>query len=84
MEVCFLASGERVATLDAADFEGKTCKAVKQALTAEIGVTRFRQRLFWKMVTVRSQMMRFLPPCQKRFSWWSWNFARPMQKKRRR
>ena len=46
MEVCFLASGERVATLDAADFEGKTCKAVKQALTAEIGVTRFRQRLF--------------------------------------
>ena len=43
MEVCFLASGERVATLDAADFEGKTCKAVKQALTAEIGVTRFRQ-----------------------------------------
>ena len=43
MEVCFLASGERVARFDTADFEGKTCKAVKQALTGEIGVTRFRQ-----------------------------------------
>ena len=46
MEVCFLASGERVARFDAADFEGKTGKAVKQALIAEIGVTRFRQKLF--------------------------------------
>eukprot|EP00435_Cladocopium_sp_Y103_P064334 s282_g26.t1 len=46
MEVCFLASGESVARFDAADFEGKTGKAVKQALAAEIGVTRFRQRLF--------------------------------------
>ena len=46
MEVCFLASGERVVTLDAADFEGKTGKAVKQALAAKIGITRFRQRLF--------------------------------------
>eukprot|EP00435_Cladocopium_sp_Y103_P040063 s837_g10.t2 len=46
MEVCFLASGERVAVLDAADFKGKTAKAVKQALAAEIGTTRFRQRLF--------------------------------------
>ena len=46
MEVCFLASGERAAVLDAAEFEGQTAKAVKQALAAEIGVTRFRQRLF--------------------------------------
>ena len=46
MEVCFFASGERVARFDAADFEGKTCKAVKQALTDEIGISRFRQRLF--------------------------------------
>ena len=41
-----MASGERVATLDAAEFEGKTGKAVKQALAAKIGITRFRQRLF--------------------------------------
>lgn len=46
MEVCFLASGERAALLDAAEFEGKTAKTVKQALAAEIGVSRFRQRLF--------------------------------------
>ena len=46
MEVCFLASGERAALLDAAEFEGKTAKAVKQALAAEIGVSRLRQRLF--------------------------------------
>eukprot|EP00435_Cladocopium_sp_Y103_P060058 s129_g21.t2 len=46
MEVCFLASGERVATLDAADFDGKTGKAVKQALAVKTGITRFRQRLF--------------------------------------
>jgi hypothetical protein len=42
MEVCFLASGERVAVLDAAEFEGKSAKAVKQSLAAKIGVTRFR------------------------------------------
>ena len=45
MEVCFL-SGQRVALLEAAEFEGKTAKAVKQALVPKIGVTRFRQRLF--------------------------------------
>ena len=32
--------------LYAADFEGKTAKAVKQALAAKTGATRFRQRLF--------------------------------------
>jgi len=46
MEVCFLASGEKIAVLEAAEFEGKSAKAVKQALAAKIGVTRFRQRLF--------------------------------------
>jgi len=46
MEVCFLASGEKVALLQAAEFEGKTAEAVKQALAPKIGVTRFRQRLF--------------------------------------
>ena len=46
MEVCFLASGEKIAVLEAAEFEGKSAKAVKQALAAKIGVTRFRQKLF--------------------------------------
>ena len=46
MEVYFFASGERLASLDAADFEGKTAKVVKQLLTAQLGVSRFRQRLF--------------------------------------
>ena len=46
MEVCFLASGEKVAVLEAAEFEGKSAKVVKQALAPKIGVTRFKQRLF--------------------------------------
>lgn len=46
MEVCFLASGEKVAVLEAAEFEGKSAKVVKQALAPKIGVTRFRQRRF--------------------------------------
>ena len=46
MEVYFLASGERLASLDAADFEGKTAKIVKQLLTTQLGVSRFRQKLF--------------------------------------
>ena len=46
MEVCFLASGEKAAVFDAADFEGKTAKAVKHALAAKTDVTTFRQRLF--------------------------------------
>eukprot|EP00435_Cladocopium_sp_Y103_P009077 s4455_g2.t1 len=46
MEVCFLASGEKVALLETAEFEGKSAKAVKQTLAAKIGVTRFRQRFF--------------------------------------
>ena len=46
MEVCFLASGERVAVLDAAELEGTTAKTVKHALATKLGVTTFRQRLF--------------------------------------
>ena len=41
-----MASGEKVALLQAAEFEGKTAEAVKQALAPKISVTRFRQRLF--------------------------------------
>ena len=46
MEVCFLASGETVTVLAAAQFEGQTAKVVKQNLAKQLGVTRFRQRLF--------------------------------------
>ena len=45
MEVCFL-SGATVAALARHEFEGKTAKAVKQALAPQIGVTRFKLRLF--------------------------------------
>lgn len=46
MEVCFLASGEHVAVLDAADIEGKAVRDVKRSLVEQLGVTRFRQRFF--------------------------------------
>ena len=46
MEVYFLASGEKLAAL--AEFEGKTARAVKEALAKQVSVTRFRQRLFWE------------------------------------
>ena len=45
MEVCFLASGEKAAVFDPADFEGKTAKAVKHALAAKIGVTRCQKEV---------------------------------------
>eukprot|EP00435_Cladocopium_sp_Y103_P071973 s216_g38.t3 len=47
MEVCFLASGQTLAVLGPDEFQGQTAKAVKQALVSKVGVTRFRQRLFW-------------------------------------
>eukprot|EP00438_Fugacium_kawagutii_P031022 Skav233083 [mRNA] locus=scaffold4078:152921:154192:+ [translate_table: standard] len=46
MEVCFLASGETLAVLDADEFEGKSAKTLKQTLASQIRVSRFRQRLF--------------------------------------
>ena len=45
MEVCFL-SGETRATLAPDEFEGKTAKAVKQALAVQVDASRFRQRLY--------------------------------------
>ena len=45
MEVCFL-SGATLAALAPDEFEGKTAEAVKQALAVQIGVIRFKQRLF--------------------------------------
>ena len=46
MEVCFLASGELLTVLDADKFQGQSAKTVKQSLAAQVGVTRFRQKLF--------------------------------------
>ena len=44
MEVRFLSGASLALAQD--EFEGKTAKTVKQALAVQIGVTRFRQRLF--------------------------------------
>eukprot|EP00438_Fugacium_kawagutii_P029759 Skav224775 [mRNA] locus=scaffold933:277339:278319:+ [translate_table: standard] len=46
MEVCSVVSGEHLAFCNAEDIEGKSFKEVKQLLAAQIGVPRFRQRLF--------------------------------------
>ena len=48
MKVCFIASGERLAVLDGNQFEGKPGMAMKQSLATQVGVSRFRQRLFWE------------------------------------
>ena len=75
-EVCFLASGEQLTVLDADEFRGQSAKTVKQSLAAHVGVTRFRQKLFWKggceieenevftSVPVKIQLVvvEFLPP----------------------
>jgi hypothetical protein len=41
MEVCFLASGEPLATLDAVKFEAQVAKILKQTLAPELGVSSF-------------------------------------------
>ena len=46
MEVCSAVSGETLAFFDVDAFQGKSAKAVKQSLAVQIGVPRFRQRLF--------------------------------------
>eukprot|EP00435_Cladocopium_sp_Y103_P068034 s32_g30.t3 len=48
MEVCFLASGEQLTVLDADKFQGQSAKTVKRSLAAQVGVTRFRVKLFWE------------------------------------
>ena len=45
MEVCFLTSGETLTVLED-EFQGKPAKAVKKALAAKVGISRFKQRLF--------------------------------------
>jgi hypothetical protein len=80
MEVCFSASGETAAMLDAAVVEGKTAKAVKQTLAARLGVSRFRQQLFHPGDAEIPDHEVFT---SYRFSW-SWNFAYLMPKKTKR
>jgi hypothetical protein len=46
MEVCFLASGEKLTVLDQDAVDGKNAKTIKQTLSGKVGATRFRQRLF--------------------------------------
>eukprot|EP00435_Cladocopium_sp_Y103_P005001 s670_g1.t1 len=77
MEVLFLSSGERVAWLEADDFEGQCAIAVKRTLGRKINVPRFRQRLFLEgdgdeicddyifpaaPVKVQLVLLRFCPP----------------------
>ena len=45
MEVCFLTSGETLTVLDD-ELQGKKAKAVKKALAAKVGISRFKQRFF--------------------------------------
>ena len=45
MEMCFLTSGETLTVLED-ELQGKTVKAVKKALAAKVGISRFKQRLF--------------------------------------
>ena len=45
MEVCFLTSGETLTVLDD-ELQGKKAKAVKKALAAKVGISRFKHRLF--------------------------------------
>ena len=68
-------SGEALAVVD--DYEGKTAKEVKRSLAAQVGVSRFRQRLWtedWSheiqddevftsdLVKVQLVVLDFLPP----------------------
>ena len=76
MEVAFLASGEQLTVLDADEVQGQSAKTVKRSLAAQVGVTRFRQKLFWEdgceieddevftSVPVKIQLLvlEFLPP----------------------
>eukprot|EP00435_Cladocopium_sp_Y103_P066594 s32_g28.t2 len=76
MEVRFLASGEKLTVLDGEEFQGHSAKTVKQSLAARLGVTRFRQRLFWEngseipdhevfssnLVAIQLVVLEFWPP----------------------
>ena len=68
-------SGEALAVVD--DYEGKTAKEVKRSLAAQVGVSRFRQRLWTEdwfheiqddevftsdLVKVQLVVLDFLPP----------------------
>ena len=72
MEVCLL-SGANLATLAPDEFKRKTAKALKQALSAQIGVSRFQQRLFSEDGSAL--------PLRGSFRWWYWIFIQLMPNK---
>ena len=45
MEVCFMASGERLVVIEPVDVQGICARVVKQRIAPLVGVSRFRQRL---------------------------------------
>ena len=45
MEICFLASGETLTFLED-ELQGQKARAVKKALAAKVGISRFKQRCF--------------------------------------
>ena len=45
LRVSWAASGEDIASFDAVEFWNKSAKELKQRLSAQIGYTRFRQKL---------------------------------------
>ena len=78
--MCFLTSGERAAWLEASEFEGKSAKAIKQALAPKIGFTRFKQRLFLegKAAEILDDKVFASEPTKVQLV--TWNIAHQMQK----
>jgi hypothetical protein len=75
MEVCSAVSGETLAFFDVDAFQGKSAKAVKQSLAVQIGVPRFRQRLFREDSSDQIPDEEFLSPPLSRSSWSLWNLS---------
>ena len=53
MEVCFLASGERLAVLDEEQFHGQSARDMKRTLADGLGVSRFLDLIiiFYKYIS---------------------------------
>lgn len=84
LEVCFLASGETVAFLDADEFEEKPAQTLKQTLAAQIGVSRFRQRLLLEGASHEISDDVIFSPFRPSYSWYFWSFCHPMLSKMQR
>ena len=67
MEVCFLTSGQTLTVLDD-ELQGQRAKAVKKALAAKVGLSRFKQRFFAEEVLdpapakIQLVVLEFYPP----------------------